>query len=412
MHAARLRCLRALRPAVTRRSNVATGGARYGGLGVRAAVRGVVEVLGPAVIGQDATEQGTIDEMLRRADSTPTLAKLGSNAVLAVSVATVLAAAAAAGQPLFEYLAATSGSTPLLPMPMVNILSGGAHAGGLLDVQDFLVVPIGARDFTEAIEMAAAVRRATAVSAERLGHSSALGADEGGLGLALDSNRAAMDLLVSGIEGAGLVAVADAAIAIDVAANQLAAPDGYRLAAENRTLSADQWQAELREWVNAYPIVSLEDVLAEDAWQDWADVTRSLEARVQLIGDDLFATDTARLARGIEAGVANSILVKPNQVGTISDAADVIRAAVQAGYTTVASARSGDTEDNWLADLAVGWAAGQIKVGSTTRSERTAKWNRLLRIEHALGSQARFAGGQVLARSRTGVRAPVQEHNR
>jgi enolase len=354
----------------------------------------VNDVLGASVRGLDASDQGALDAALRDLDGTPDLGRLGANAVLSVSVAAALAAANAVGASLYEVL----GTAPLLPLPMVNVVSGGAHARGAgVDIQDVLVVPLGASSFAEAIEWAWRVRRATEELASARGLTASLVADEGGLGLALPSNRAAIELVAAGIERAGLAPGDEAAIAVDVAATQLAADGGYRLATEQRGLAAAELVDELDEWCRDQPIVSIEDPLAEDDWEGWLEATRRLGSRIQLLGDDLFVTQVERLERGIGSGVANAILVKPNQCGTLSEAARAVRRAQETGYATVVSARSGDTEDAWLADLAVGWAAGQIKVGSTTRSERTAKWNRLLRIEAELGDRARFAGRAALA---------------
>jgi enolase len=278
---------------------------------------------------------------------------------------------------------------------MVNIVSGGAHAGAVIDIQDVLVVPVGASCFGEAIEWAARVRAATADVLRSRGHDVDLVADEGGLAAPLPSNRAAVEAVAAGIEASGLVPGDEAAIAVDVAATQLFDAGAYRLASENRTVTADELVAELRAWCDALPIVSIEDPLAEDDFGGWSIASREL-ARIQLLGDDLFVTSTTRLADGIAAGIANAVLVKPNQIGTLSDARRVVDAARDAGYATVLSARSGETEDTWLSDLAVGWRAGQLKVGSTTRSERTAKWNRLLRLE-AEYPEAEFAGREALA---------------
>ncbi len=373
------------------------GGHRYGGRGVRAAVANVSGPLAKAVRGLDAGAQAQLDAAMRSADGTGSLSRLGANAVLAVSIAAARAAAVAAGQPLYRFVAGDAG-TVLLPLPMVNIISGGAHAGRGIDVQDFLIVPVGAGSFSEALEIAWRVRQATAQVIAAQGHNAALVADEGGLGPVLTSNRAALELLTTGIERAGLRAGTDAAIAIDVAATQFYDPDTgcYVLAAEQRTVTATEWTAELASWCAAYPIVSLEDVLAEDDWDNWQAAARALPG-VQLLGDDLFVTRPERLRRGIESHAANAVLVKPNQVGTLSDAREAVNIAQAAGFATVLSARSGDTEDEWLADLAVGWRTGQIKVGSTMRSERTAKWNRLLEIEARSGSTAVFAGAKALA---------------
>ena len=355
------------------------GGTRYAGRGVRRAVGHVRDVIGPRLVGHDA-DPTAVDEELAMIDASPGFAVVGANAVLAVSLAAWRAAAAADGISLARSLH-PSGPLPL-PMPMVNVISGGAHAGGLIDVQDFLVVPHGARDLATAIEWAVAVRQAARdVALERGFANAVLVADEGGLGLPLPGNRAALELLTASIERAGLRPGADASIAIDVAASELVTAEGYRLASEGRELDAGALIAELEEWVDAFPVVSIEDALGEDDWTGWREATSRLGSRIQLVGDDLFVTDPERLQRGIRDGAANSVLVKVNQNGTVSGARSVVELARSAGYATVVSARSGDTEESWLADLAVGWAAGQIKVGSTHRSERTAKWNRLLELE-------------------------------
>ncbi len=371
------------------------GGSRYGGQGVRRAVGNAAGELADAVRGLDAQDQDTVDRALRSADGTANLGRLGANATLAISIAAALAAAAAHQLPLYRYLQGDD-SEPLLPLPMVNVISGGAHAGGAVDLQDFLVVPRGAESFAQAMEWAWRVRRETASLIAERGLPATLVADEGGLGPPLASNREALDLLALGIERAGLRPLEEAAIAVDVAATQLAREGGYRLAREDRTLGADELVAELGGWCRTHPIVSIEDPLAEDDWDGWRQATAELGG-IQLLGDDLFVTDLDRLERGIREGVANAVLVKPNQAGTLSAASRVVRRAGAAGFATVVSARSGDTEDSWLADLAVGRRAGQIKVGSTTRSERTAKWNRLLRIEAELGGRSRFAGAAALA---------------
>ncbi len=370
------------------------GEERYGGKGVRGAVRALRDEIGPLLLGRDPADQQGIDGALRALDGTPDLHRLGANAVLGASVACALAAARTRGMPLWQLLAPDE--APLLPLPMVNVISGGAHAGRMIDVQDFLVVPVGAASFAEAIEWAARVRAATADELRRHGHEVSLVADEGGLAGPLPSNRAALDLLLAGIERSGLVPGSQAAIAVDVAATQLLAAGGYALASEGRSLRAGELVEELAGWSDDYPIVSIEDALGEDDGEGWGLVTGRLADRIQLLGDDLFATSPDRLRAGIRAGIANAVLVKPNQVGTLTDARRVVEIAKEAGYATVLSARSGETEDAWLADLAVGWRTGQIKVGSTMRSERTAKWNRLLRIE-AERPDAVFAGRAALA---------------
>ncbi len=370
------------------------GGERYGGRGVRDAVAALRTEIRAQLVGRDARDQDGIDAALRELDGTPNLLGLGANAVLAASVACAIAAARSQRLPLWKALCPDL--PPLLPLPMVNVISGGAHAGGLLDVQDFLVVPIGAGTFAEAIEWASRVRTATAAVLRERGHDISLVADEGGLAAPLPSNRAALDVLLEGIERSGLEPGAEAAIAIDVAATQLLVDGRYVLAREGRSLRAEELVDELAAWIDDYPVVSIEDALGEDDDAGWRYATDRLAPTVQLLGDDLFVTSPERLRDGIEHHIANAVLVKPNQVGTLSDARHVVELASAAGYATVLSARSGETEDSWLADLAVGWRTGQLKVGSTTRSERTAKWNRLLRIESE-EPESTFAGAAVLA---------------
>lgn len=372
------------------------GGTRYDGRGVRHAVENVRSVLREAVLGLDASEQHQLDTVLRETDGTLDLAYLGANAVLAVSVSAALAAAECSRLPFFRYLAGP-GVDPLLPLPMVNIVSGGAHAAGAVDIQDVLAVPMGAESFAEAIETVARVRAGTVEVAAADGYATALVADEGGLGLPLPNNRAAIELVVRGIEHAGLRPGADVGIALDVAATQFFDDGRYVLAADDRVYEPAEWLAELARWTADLPIVSIEDPMGDEDWAGWAAATRELSG-VQLLGDDLFVTSAHRLERGIADDVGNAVLVKPNQSGTLDGARVVVERARAAGYGTVVSARSGETEDSWLADIAVGWRAGQIKVGSTTRSERTAKWNRLLRIEHECGDAIAYAGADALVR--------------
>jgi len=369
------------------------GGERFGGKGVRDAVAAVNGEIADALRGRSAADQAALDYVLRELDGTPALERLGANAVLAASVACALARADALRRPLWRVLAPQE--PPLLPMPMVNVVSGGAHAGRLIDIQDVLVVPVGATSFGQAIEWAARVRAGTAEALRRQGHRVDLVADEGGLAANLGSNRAALEIVSAGIERSGLLPGEHAAIAVDVAATQLADRGAYRLASEHRSLTAAKLVSELCAWCRDFPIVSIEDPLGEDDLEGWRIASERLGDR-QLVGDDLFVTSAERLADGVEKGIANAVLVKPNQVGTLSDALRVVEGARAAGYATVLSARSGETEDAWLADLAVGWRTGQLKIGSTTRSERTAKWNRLLRIE-AEHPDAMFAGRDALA---------------
>lgn len=368
---------------------------RYAGLGVRTAVDSVRRTLTPLVVGRDGSDQPGLDAAMQSADDDPLLGTIGANAVLAVSLATLLAAADASGQPLWRYTAHQP-TDPVLPMPMVNIISGGAHAGRALDIQDVLAVPVGASSFEQALEWASRVRVAAAQLLSQRGESTALVADEGGLAARLDSNEAAIALVTDAIDHAGLTPATEVAVAVDVAANQIHDGTDYRLHADNATLDTTAWLDRLASWCRDYPIVSLEDVLIEDDWDGWATATDLLGAGRQLLGDDLFATNADRLDHGITNRVGNAVLVKPNQAGTVTRAHNVVSQAHTAGYATVISARSGDTEDSWLADLAVGWNTGQIKVGSTTRSERTAKWNRLLEIE-ATAPGVTFAGARVFA---------------
>lgn len=365
------------------------GDARYGGAATRHAVTNVETVLGPAVLGFDAADQEALDETLERLDGTDDLGRLGANAVLGVS----LAALAAVGDHVGSIWAHLADAGPVtLPMPMVNILSGGAHAARLIDIQDILVVPVGATSFAEAIRWAWEVRAAAAHELRDAGGSDALVADEGGLAAALATNEAAIDLVHRSIGRAGFRPATDVAIAIDVAANQLMTPAGtYRLACEDRELGADEWAREIAGWLDRHPVVSIEDPFHEDAWDDWAAFTQSKGHDCQVLGDDLFATNIDRLGHGARIGAANAVLVKPNQAGTVSRASRVLRTAQATGRRTVVSARSGDTEDDWLADLAVGLDAGQIKVGSVMRSERTAKWNRLLELEATMPVESSLA---------------------
>lgn len=371
------------------------GQGRYRGQGVRRAIANVERELAPAILGMDALDQASVDAALVRCDGTEQLERLGGNAVLAVSIANLVAASHAERLPLYRLLA--NESPPRLPLPMVNILSGGAHAGRLVDVQDFLVVPTGASTFAEAIEWASRVRAGTAAVADERGMNSALVADEGGLAFSLRSNRSALELLAHGIEHSGLALGEHCCIAVDVAATQLFDGRHYRFSTEGRLLDRIALVEELAAWKSDFPIVSIEDPLADDDWDGWRFATEQL-GDVQIVGDDIFATNARRIERGIAEGIANAVLVKPNQAGTITRAGEVVARARAANYATIVSARSGDTEESWLADLALGWNSGQIKVGSTMRSERTAKWNRLLQVEAELGEDALYTGAHALGR--------------
>ncbi len=368
---------------------------RYRGLGVLRAVANVNETIGPALVGLDAREQSKIDGRLLEVDGTADKSRLGANALLAVSLAAARAAAVSAGVPLWRYLARER--DVVLPVPMVNVVSGGLHARQNLDFQDFLIVPIGAETYSQALELAVAVHAATADLLAASGLST-LKADEGGFGPVLQRNRDALDLLVAAIERAGLAPGDDVAIALDVAASHFFELDSgrYHLTSEARSLSAAELIEMLVELVESYPLISIEDGVAEEDWDGWRSLTQGLGDSVQLVGDDLFATNPARLRRGIEQGVANAILVKMNQIGTLTETLAVVEQARQAGYRQIVSARSGETEDSFLADLAVATAAGQIKIGSLAQSERLAKYNQLLRIEEELGTNARFPGREAL----------------
>jgi enolase len=363
---------------------------RYGGKGVRRAVANIRDVLAPLLHGLDVTEQTRIDSLLCETDGTPNKSRLGANALLGVSLACAHAAAASRGQPLWRYL--DSERAARMPLPMVNLISGGLHAGGNLDLQDFLLMPIGARSYSEALEMTVAVYRALSRVLTRHGFEGVLVGDEGGFGPRLQSNEQAIEMILQAIDGAGLKPGEQAGIALDVASTHFYQDGRYQLRIDGgRTFDADGMIALLERWVNQYPILSIEDGLAEDDWDGWRKLTAALGGRVQLIGDDLFVTNPERLRRGIAEGVANCVLVKVNQIGTLTETLNVVRLARSAGYRAVISARSGETEDSTLADLAVATGAGQIKIGSVARSERLAKYNQLLRIEEEMGSAAPFA---------------------
>lgn len=369
------------------------GGARFGGWGVRRAIECVAGPLATRVRGHDAADQAGLDTELAELLSAPAAPGYpGANATLAVSLASCRAAAQAAGEPLFRWIAQQAGITPRLPLPTVNILSGGAHAGRSVDIQDVLALPVGSSGVGEALEWAWRVRASAAELVGRSGGPSALVADEGGLALPLASNRAAVELVAQAVQRAGFALGVEVGLGVDLAASQFLGPAGYRLDCEGRTLSAAGLIEEVRGWVAELGVLSVEDLLGEDDWAGWEAATRALAGHAQLVGDDLFVTNTARLAEGVRRRVATAVLVKPNQAGTLSAALDVVRAARGAGYQVVVSARSGETEDSWLADLAVGWGADQIKVGSLTRGERTAKWNRLLRLEHTGAGELAWSG--------------------
>jgi enolase len=363
---------------------------RYGGKGVRQAVANVVQQLAPPLLGLPVTDQERIDAILRERDGTPDKSRLGANALLGVSLACAHAAAAAQQCSLWRYL--DTEGIARMPLPMVNLISGGLHAGGNLDVQDFLLLPIGARSYSEALETTVAVYRALSRVLIRHGFEGVLVGDEGGFGSRLHSNEQAIELILTAFRDSGLSPGKDAALALDVASTHFYRDDRYRLhTGGDAALTSAEMIESLRGWVDEYPILSIEDGLAEDDWPGWVQLTQTLGRRVQLIGDDLFVTNTQRLQHGIEMGAANGVLVKVNQIGTLTETREVVRLARQAGYRAVLSARSGETEDSTLADLAVALGTGQIKIGSVARSERLAKYNQLLRIEEEMGPNAPFA---------------------
>ncbi len=369
------------------------GGDRYLGRGVVGAVASVNGEIAGTVVGFDAADQRGLDQAMIDLDGTDGLSRLGANAVLGVSLAAAHAAAADSGLSLFRYIGGANAH--VLPVPMMNVLNGGAHAANNIDLQEFMVVPVGAASFREALQWGVETYHNLHRLLGERGLSAGIG-DEGGFAPNLDSNEAAVAVLVDAIEGAGLTPGDDMALAMDVASTEFFADGEYRLAGEDRSLNSAGMVAYLTELCDAYPIVSIEDGMAEDDWDGWALLTKALGSRVQLVGDDLFVTNTERLARGIDLGVANSILVKVNQVGTLTRTLEAVELATASGYTSVMSHRSGETEDATIADLAVATNCGQIKTGAPARSDRVAKYNQLLRIEEELGDAAAYRGADAL----------------
>ncbi|MCA1840719.1 MAG: phosphopyruvate hydratase [Actinomycetota bacterium] len=365
------------------------GGDRFGGLGVSKAIANIDQTIAPAILGLEATDQRGLDSLLIHLDGTDTKSKLGANAILGVSMAVAHAAADEVGLPLFRYIGGSGAH--LLPVPMMNVLNGGAHADNNVDVQEFMIVPHGAASFSEALRMGAEVYRALKKVLLDRGLSTGIG-DEGGFAPNLSSNEEALALLLHAIEQAGYIPGDDVALALDVAATELFSDGNYKLASEGKTLSADAMGEMYEGWLDRYPIVSIEDPLDEEDWDGWAKITKHLGERVQLVGDDLFVTNTQRLERGIETSSANAILIKVNQIGTLTETEQAVHLAMSSSYRIVISHRSGETEDATISDLAVAWSAGQIKTGAPARSDRVAKYNQLLRIEQILGDTARYAG--------------------
>ncbi len=364
---------------------------RYIGKGVEKAVANVNEIIAPELEGMDAFDQPAIDALMIELDGTHNKGKLGANAILGVSMAVARAAAEELGLPLFQYIGGVNAKQ--LPVPMMNILNGGEHADNSVDVQEFMILPVGAKSFREGLRMGAEVFHSLKKVLSERGLACGVG-DEGGFAPNLGSNREALELIVEAIEKAGYKPGDDVKLGLDVAATEMYDKETklYDLKHEGKKLTAEQMVDLYEEWVNNFPIVTIEDGLDEEDWDGWKVLTDRLGKKVQLVGDDLFVTNTERLERGIEAGVANSILIKVNQIGTITETLDAIEMAKRAGYTAVISHRSGETEDTTIADLAVAVNAGQIKTGAPSRTDRVAKYNQLLRIEEMVGEQARYCG--------------------
>lgn len=362
---------------------------RYGGKGVTQAVKHVNNEIREALLGKNAADQVDIDNTMLALDGTDNKSKLGANAILAVSMACARAAAANEGKPLYEYL--NTGDDYLMPVPMMNIINGGAHADNSVDLQEFMVMPVGAPSVAEAIRYGAEIFHALKKVLHDKGMNTSVG-DEGGFAPDLPSNEAAIEVILEAIDKAGYKAGEDVMIAIDAASSEFYKDGKYVLASENKSLTASEFIDVLEDWVNKYPIISIEDGLAEDDWDGWKEITERLGNRVQLVGDDLFVTNTKIFQQGIDKHITNSILIKVNQIGTLTETLAAIDMAKKAGYTAVISHRSGETEDTIIADLAVATGVGQIKTGSMSRSDRVAKYNQLIRISEELGDKATFPG--------------------
>ncbi|BBX86362.1 phosphopyruvate hydratase [Mycolicibacterium aubagnense] len=370
------------------------GGSRYGGKGVEKAVEAVLDEIAPAVIGQAADDQRIIDQALLDLDGTPDKSRLGANAILGVSLAVAKAAADSAGLPLFRYIGGPNAH--ILPVPMMNILNGGAHADTGVDVQEFMVAPIGAPTFKESLRWGAEVYHSLKSVLKKQGLATGLG-DEGGFAPDVAGTHAALELISTAIDATGLKLGSDVALALDVAATEFYT-DGTGYAFEKQTRTAEQMAEFYASLLDSFPLVSIEDPLSEDDWEGWVALTTAIGDRVQLVGDDLFVTNPERLEEGIEKGAANALLVKVNQIGTLTETLDAVALAHAAGYKSMMSHRSGETEDTTIADLAVACSCGQIKTGAPARSERVAKYNQLLRIEETLGDAGRYAGDLAFPR--------------
>ncbi len=369
------------------------GGARYGGKGVLAAVENVNTEIADAVIGMDASDQRGIDSLMIALDGTENKSRLGANAILAVSLAAAQAAAQSAHLPLYQYLGGANAH--VMPVPMMNIMNGGAHADNNVDIQECMIMPVGAPNFREALRMGAEVYQALKSVLKGKGLATAVG-DEGGFAPNLPSNEAAIEVICEAIEKAGYRAGEDIALALDVAASEILGDDGlYHLTGDHTAKDAAGMVAYYENLLEQYPIISIEDGLGEEDWDGWKLLTETLGGKIQLVGDDLFVTNTERLSRGIHKGVANSILIKVNQIGTLTETMEAVEMAKRAGYSAVISHRSGETEDTTIADIAVALNAGQIKTGAPARTERVAKYNQLLRIEEALDTNAIYGDGHI-----------------
>ena len=362
---------------------------RYGGKGVRKAVKHVNEDIRQILRGKDARDQAAVDRAMIDLDGTPNKSRLGANAILAVSLACARAAAADSGLPLYRYLG--GGGRMVMPVPQMNVINGGVHADNNVDMQEFMILPVGANSFAEALRYGAEVFHALRKVLQGMGLGTAVG-DEGGFAPNLASNEAAIQVILQGIEAAGYRPGIDLFLGIDAASSEFSKDGKYVLASENVELSAPQFVDKLSGWVNKYPIITIEDGMGENDWPGWSLLTQALGDKVQLVGDDVFVTNTSILQRGIAQGIANSVLIKVNQIGTLTETLAAIEMARNAGYTAVMSHRSGETEDTFIADLAVATGIGQIKTGSLSRSDRNAKYNQLLRIEEELGSEALYPG--------------------
>ena len=367
---------------------------RFNGKGVKKAIKNVINIIGPAVCGMDAADQETLDNCMIKLDGTPNKSKLGANAILGVSMASARAASLAYGLPLYRYLGGINAR--YLPIPMMNVVNGGVHAANNLDIQEFMIVPVGAKSIAQAIQMGAETFHSLKKILKEKGLNTAVG-DEGGFAPDLKSNEDAIKLIISAIKSAGYKPEKDIALAMDAAANEFYNQGKYYLKSENKKLTSEKMIDYYENLIDKYPILSIEDGLAEQDWSNWKLMTDRLENSIQIVGDDIFVTNPKIFGKGIEQGIANSILIKLNQIGTVTETLDAVEMAKQAGYTTVISHRSGETEDTFIADLVVGVNGGQIKTGSMSRTDRIAKYNQLIRIEEELGDGARFSDDIFIA---------------